>query len=409
MQSEQLIKKLNLKNAFLRKVVLTLLKRTEKKDKKFAPEGAAAYNFNVRTDYSFSPFNPSMSAFMAYKNGVSVAGVCDFGTIAAAKEFMSGCRTLGVFGVCGFEIALKSTELGNCTAALYGIGKKNAALFEPLLEDFRATCVKRASSVTERINKLLAKFDIAIDYENDVYRFSMAKKNGTVTLKHLFRAVGMKIIEKYGKGKTTADFLRNDLCLDIDESEYNLLCDAQNPYYLYDLIAALRKHFKETDEIVVEFPAVKTYTSLAADTGVIVAYEYQCKYRWLEMETESEKATAEFSKLLDKVKADGFNAVCLSVREYSRSALVSFIETIRKKELLVVLTEKTEYPRSMFGIECPDEAKSYVETCALAIAGNALSIAECHSDGIFSDKTVIKCPSLEERLNVFASIGRKNK
>ena len=409
MQSEQLIKHLNSKNGVIRKIVLSALKRAEKRDKKYKIAETSVYNFNIHTDYSFSPFSPTMAAFMAYKSGVSVAGVCDFGTVAAAKEFLSSCRTLEVFGICGFEIALKSGELGTCMATFYGINKKNVALFEGLLADFRTLCVNRAVKVTEKVNSILQKYDIVVDYEKDVFEFTRSSKNGTVTLKHVFRSVGEKIIEKYGKGRTTADFLRNELCLDIDESEYNLLCDAQNPYYIYDLIAALRKHFKESEDEMPEFPSVGSYTSIAADAGIIAAYEYTCKYRWLEIETESKKAIKEFSELLDKIKTEGFNAVCLSVREYSKSTLVTFVEAIRKKGLLVILTEKNDYPRSVFGIDCPKEVKSFVETCALAIAGNSLSIGECHSDGIFSDKTIIKCPSLEERLNLFASIGRKNK
>ena len=125
MQSEQLIKHLNSKNVLYRKLLLALLKKTEKRNKKYGLEDNTSYNFNIRTDYSFSPYNPTMSAFMAYKAGVSVAGVCDFGTIAAANEFLSGCRTLDIFGICGFEIALKSTVLGNCTCAFYGVTKSN--------------------------------------------------------------------------------------------------------------------------------------------------------------------------------------------------------------------------------------------------------------------------------------------
>ena len=37
------------------------------------------------------------------------------------------------------------------------------------------------------------------------------------------------------------------------------------------------------------------------------------------------------------------------------------MEAIRKKGLLVILTEKNDYPRSVFGIDCPKEVKSFVE------------------------------------------------
>jgi len=408
MQIERLIKKLNVRSVFLRKLILGMLKKTEKRDKKYGPDDPESYNFNIRTDYSFSPYNPTMAAFMAYKSGVSVAGICDYGTTAGCQEFFYGCKKLGIIGIGGFDAVLGSEKLGNCTASFFGVCDGDFG-FEPLLETFRINCLSRAQKATEAINGTLSKYGISIDYEKDVYKFTQSKKKGTVTLKHVFRAVGESIIQKYGKGKNTADFLRNELCLDIDESEYNLLCDHRNVYYIYDLIVALKKYFKDNDCMTVGFPDVKSYTSVADDSGVIAAYHYKCKYRWLEIETETEKTVAEFSELLDIIKAEGFNAVCLSVREYSKSALVKYIKAVKDKEMLVVLNEKSEYPHSLFGVDCPEESRAYVEACAFAIAGNALSIAECHSDGIFSDKTIIKCPSFEERLNIFASIGKKNK
>lgn len=406
MQSEQLIKKLNAQNVLIRKIVLAALKRSERRENKYRPENVSAYNFNISTDYSFSPYNPTMAAFMSYKSGVSIAGVCDFGTVAGAKEFLSASKTLGVFGVCGFEVALTSERLGDCVCAFYGISKINLPVFEPLLADFRGVCAARAESVTRKMNEILGRYDVTLDYQKDIYELSHAKKGGTVTLKHVFRAAGEKLIEKYGKGKGVADFIKGKLLLDLCEDEYNLLCDAGNPYYLYDLIVVLRKFYGEKGEDVT-YPNAKDYTAKAADVGVIAAYEYSCPYSWLETETDAARTTEEFSRLLDDIKADGFNAVCLSVREYSAAALVAFAEAVKAKGMLVVLTEKTEYPRSTFGIKAPTETVAYAEACACAIAGNALSIAECHSDGIFSDKTAIKCPDFNERLSLFASIGRR--
>lgn len=407
MQSEQLIKKLNAKNVFVRKAVLAMLKRSERREKKYRPENVSAYNFNISTNYSFSPYNPTMAAFMSYKSGVSVAGVCDFGTVASAKEFLSGCKTLDVFGVCGFEAVLANEKLGDCGCAFYGISKINLPVFEPLLADFCAVCTERAQAVTQKMNDVFAKYEIAVDYQKDVYEHSQLKKGGTITLKHVFRAVGEKIIEKYGKGRAVADFLKQKLILDLDESEYNLLCDAGNTYYIYDLIAVLRKFYGEKGNVVT-YPDSKIFTEKAAETGVIAAYEYQCPYSWLEMQAEIDRTTEEFSRRLDEVKAEGFNAVCLSVREYSAPALAAFVAAVKQKEMLVVLTEKTEYPRTAFGIECPKSAGSFAETCALAIAGNSRSIAKCQSDGIFSDKTAIKCPSFDERLSIFVAIGRNS-
>ena len=176
---------------------------------------------------------------------------------------------------------------------------------------------------------------------------------------------------------------------------------------MYDLLSTLKNNsklsLKEED-----YPLAAQITAMAHDSGAIAVYEYECKYGWLELETESEKAISEFSALLDKIKGEGFNAVGLCSREYGKNALSLFVKAIKEKNMLVVLNDKTEYPRSLFKPNPPDDAKQYIETCAYAVLGNAMSICECLSDGMFSDKTLIKCPSFEERLGVFSAIGKKN-
>ncbi len=407
MQSEQLVKKLNVKNRFLRQLILTCLKKRENSDSSLKPIDRSGANLNVHTYYSFSPYSPAFAAYMAYRSGIKIAGICDFGTVSGSKEFEKSCKILGLSNVSGFEISARSEVLGNFSVCLYGVNKNNQEIFSSYLSDFSELLKKRAESAAGLVRNRLEKFDMSLSFEEDVLPLIDLKNGGVVTLKHVYMAEAQKIIEKYGKGKSTADFLRNDLCLDIAEGEYNLLCDANDPCYLYDLLSTLKNNsklsLKEED-----YPLAAQITAMAHDSGVIAVYEYECKYGWLELETESEKAISEFSALLDKIKGEGFNAVGLRSREYGKNALSLFVKAIKEKNMLVVLNDKTEYPRSLFKPNPPDDAKQYIETCAYAVLGNAMSICECLSDGMFSDKTLIKCPSFEERLGVFSAIGKKN-
>ncbi|MBO7368722.1 MAG: hypothetical protein J6U25_00360, partial [Clostridia bacterium] len=51
-----------------------------------------AVNIQTHTIYSFSPYTPSMAAYMAYKFDLRVAGILDNYTIAGAKEFIEACE-----------------------------------------------------------------------------------------------------------------------------------------------------------------------------------------------------------------------------------------------------------------------------------------------------------------------------
>ena len=406
MQSEQLVKKLNVKNRFLRQLILICLKKRENKEPSLKPQEISGANLNIRTSYSFSPYSPSFAAYRAYRSGIKIAGVCDFATTAASQEFIKSCKILGLKAVVGLELLVKSPSLGQFTAELYGINKANEEYFTSALENFRELLTKRAQAAAESINKTLNKFDMSLSFEEDVLPLIELKKDSVIMLKHVFMAEAQKIIEKYGKGQRTADFVRDELCLELEEGEYNLLCDSHDPFYQYDLLSTLRKHTSlKSDET--EFPSVKTITSLAHDAGLICVYEYESRHGWLELETDATKAIEEFKLLLDKVKEEGFNAISLISREYGKKAFPLFVNAAREKEMLVVLNDKTEYPRNLFKSNPPEESRQYLEACAYAVLGNSISISECLSDGMFSDKTVIKCPSFEERLGVFSAIGRK--
>ena len=87
MQSEQLVKKLNVKNRFLRQLILTCLKKRENSDSSLKPIDRSGANLNVHTYYSFSPYSPAFAAYMAYRSGIKIAGICDFGTVSGSKEF----------------------------------------------------------------------------------------------------------------------------------------------------------------------------------------------------------------------------------------------------------------------------------------------------------------------------------
>ena len=407
MQSEQLIEKLNSKSAFVRNLTLKKLKKLEKKDKTLIPQKSDnCVNLNVHTTSSFSPYSPQLGAYMAYKSGITLAGVSDFGSVSSVREFEKSCLALGIAYVGGFEITVSHAELGDFLVSIYGVNSENQKAFLNALADFRDICLKKCMSLAENLNRKLKKFDLVIDFEKDVLPISYSKKGGTVTLKHVYQALAEKIIALNGKGKPTADFIRYKLCFDIAECDYNLLCDKNDPYYIYDLISTLRTsskiHVGERD-----YPSVESVLQVVREQGLICAFEYDNGPNWIQGETQTEKSLQEFDEILDKIKQIGFNAVCICAKSLGINTATAFAKRIKEREMLVILNEKTEYPRNRFDIVKLEECSEYIDKCAFAVLGNAISIIANPADSMFSQKTIEKCPSFEERLGIFSGIGHR--
>lgn len=408
MQNEKLIEKLNSKSHFIRKTSLAELKKRELSDPLIVPDkNIHDVNLNIHTSSSFSPYSPTLASYMAYKSGVKLACACDYGTLSAGDEFAHSCQKLGISAISGFEITtLREGGEENLTA-IYSLTDACKQEFEVLLEGFRGVCVERTKKVCEKINRKLKKYSLLVDFEKDVLSLIKGRKGACLTLKHLYMATGYKLLGKYEKGKPLADFLRATLCLDIEEGVFNLLCDANNPFYIYDLISALRHNFNSVEGGLTP-PPVKDYLDIAKKYGTAIAYEYNAPENWIKNQTESKKTLKDFSKLADKVKSEGFNTVCISAHNLNESILVDFVNLLKEKQMLAIFTEKTEYPRDHFESLAPADTREYVENCAYALLGNEISMKINEEDGLFTQKGIEKRPDFYSRLILFAQIG-KNK
>ncbi|MBQ3572467.1 MAG: hypothetical protein IJA15_06545 [Clostridia bacterium] len=220
-------------------------------------------------------------------------------------------------------------------------------------------------------------------------------------------ATGIKLQEKFGKGKELAKFLRNTLCLDIEEGVYNLLCDANNPFYIYDLISALRHNFSEKDANLTP-PLFKEYFEVAKKYGCAIVYQYNAPENWLKNQTEVEQTLKDFAKTVNRVKGYGFNAVSISQDNLGEHLVCEFVKHLEQKQMLALLTQKTEYPRDHFTFSVPAPCREYVQKCAYALLGNLYSMQENPEDGLFLEKSAQDCPDYNSRLALFAQIGKTN-
>ena len=406
MQSEKLIEKLNNSSKLVRKIIVKDLKKREAVEPQLIPDvNLREVNLNIHTNYSFSPYSPSLAAYMAYKSGVKVACACDYGTEFANEEFIGACNTLGISALNGFEVTLFDENKKERLVSFYALTPQCMQEFKPLLVTFREQCIQRAKIVCEKINKKLRKYDMSLSFEKDVYKYVKGKNGTTLTLKHVYMATAVKLEQKFGKGRKLAEFLRTTLCLDILEGEYNLLCDANDPFYRYDLISALRHNFGSVEAGLTP-PALAEYLAIAKKHGAAVAYEYNAPNNWLKNQTESEQTLCDFECEIENAKKMGFNVICISAKNLSASMIIDFIKAIEKREMLAVFSEKTEYPRNHFGCVAPNSCRSYLEKCAYALLGSEISMRINAEDGLFSKKSIKKCPDFKNRLALFAQIGK---
>ena len=158
MQSEKLVEKLNNSFGFIRKIVVKDLKKRESVEPQLIPDkNLREVNLNIHTNSSFSPYTPSLAAYMAYKSGVKVACACDYGTDFANEEFIYACNALGISAINGFEVTLVDDSNKEILASFYALTPECAQEFEPLLLLFRVQCVQRAKIVCDKINKKIRK------------------------------------------------------------------------------------------------------------------------------------------------------------------------------------------------------------------------------------------------------------
>ena len=64
-------------------------------------------NNHIHTIYSFSPYSPTKAAYMAYKAGLTSAGIMDHDSLSGAEEFKKACEILNIGSTCGVEVRCK--------------------------------------------------------------------------------------------------------------------------------------------------------------------------------------------------------------------------------------------------------------------------------------------------------------
>jgi hypothetical protein len=414
---QELIEKLNAKSVEKRLLALTQLVKEE--EKPISRENDA--NNHIHTIYSFSPYSPTKAAYMAYRAGLTSAGIMDHDSLSGGKEFKKACEILNIGSTCGVEVRVKFNKgFGRInhpdqTECLYmashGIALRYIDEFNDYISSFREKRNERNAKMCKLITDKFSKFGITLDFNKDVYPLSEAKDGGSITERHLLYALAVKLLERFGKTNELIAFLEKDLNLAVSDKIKGFLLDENNPHFLYDLLGVLKADTKffyiDADE---EMPVAEEFIKKAKSFGGIPAYAYLGDVGdSVTGDKKAQKFEDDYLEdLIIAIKKAGFEAVAYMPTRNTPEQLKRVQELCRKYDLFEISGEDVNSPRQKF--ECVALAKpeySHLIESTWALIGHEYMVNEKGvEEGMFSDKTKKELPQLSDRIKKYAKIGR---
>lgn len=418
--TNELIKKLNATDVNERLDALKAIKEsTPAPDKR---ENDA--NNHIHTIYSFSPYSPTKAAYMAYMAGLTSAGIMDHDSLSGAKEFFKATEILGLGSTCGVEVRAKFNrrhwgkinhpDQEDCIyMAAHGVPHQNLDAFNAYLAPFRAKREQRNAEMCKKINDRFSAFGITLDYEKDVRPLSMSVLGGSVTERHLTFALSIKLEQKFGRGEKLVEFVEKDLGLAVSGKARERLLDETNEVYAYDLLGVLKSdtsffYIDANDEM----PDAYEFIKVAKSFGAIPAYAYLGDVGdSVTGDKRAQKFEDDFlDDLIVELKKAGIEAIAYMPTRNTLPQLERLRKLCKENELFEISGEDVNSPRQSF--ECkalarPEFSNLITSTWAL-IGHEAISTEKGLNEGMFSDETKRKMPSLKERAEHFAQIGRNS-
>ena len=379
-------------------------------------------NNHIHTIYSFSPYSPTKAAYMAYRAGLTSAGIMDHDSLSGAEEFKKACQILGLGSTVGVEVRCKfdrgfgkinHPDQPNCIyMAAHGIPVQSIKPFNEYLEFYRKKRNERNAKMCKLITDRFGKFGVTLDFNEDVLPLSQSHLGGSVTERHLLYALAVKLQNKFNRTNALIDFLQSDLNLAVSDKIKGYLLDAQNPHFLYDLLGVLKADtaffYIDADE---EMPDAKEFVQKAISFGAIPAYAYLGDVgESVTGDKKAQKFEDDFlDQLIKEIKAIDFKAVAYMPTRNTPAQLERISGLCKQNGLFEISGEDINSPRQKFAcvaLANPEFAHLISATWAL-IGHEAISSQKGLEYGMFSQKSIEKTPDLYQRIKEFELIGRK--
>ena len=393
-------------------------------DNPFPPKGTDVNN-HIHTTYSFSPYSPTAAVYFARMAGLATCGLMDHDSIAGAEEFLAAAQAIGMGATIGIECRVSfanspfaSRRINNpdqdgiVYMALHGVPHTQTGRVNEFFAPYRAKRNVRNAKMVAAVNGLMAKYGVTLDFEKDVLPLSNAAKGGSVTERHLSRALSEKLLARYPEGASLVRFLEEDMGFAISAKVRGYLMDEANPFRMYDLLGFIKSdvigkfYIPATDEC----PDVRDVLALSEEVGAISAYAYLGDVG--DSVTGDKRAQKFEDDYLDELvpflKELGFRAITYMPSRNTMAQLNRVRALCEQYGLMQISGEDINSPRQSFVCEAQrDPAFAHLITATWALIAHEWRATANPEDGLFSAKSVEKWPSLAERLSAFAAFAER--
>lgn len=393
-------------------------------DNPFPPKGTDVNN-HIHTTYSFSPYSPTAAVYFARMAGLATCGLMDHDSIAGAEEFLAAAQAIGMGATIGIECRVSfanspfaSRRINNpdqdgiVYMALHGVPHTQTGRVNEFFAPYRAKRNVRNAKMVAAVNGLMAKYGVTLDFEKDVLPLSNAAKGGSVTERHLSRALSEKLLARYPEGAALVRFLEEDMGFAISAKVRGYLMDEANPFRMYDLLGFIKSdvigkfYIPATDEC----PDVRDVLALSEEVGAISAYAYLGDVG--DSVTGDKRAQKFEDDYLDELvpflKELGFRAITYMPSRNTMAQLNRVRVLCEQYGLMQISGEDINSPRQSFVCEAQRDPafRNLVESTWALIAHEWRSTVD-PQNGLFSPESVKAWPDFNERVRVFALEGRK--
>ena len=398
---------------------LTALAATEP-----APAVGRDVNNHIHTTYSFSPYSPTAAVWFARAAGLCTCGLMDHDSIAGAQEFLDAANAVHMAATIGMEcrVSFAGTpfadkklnnpdQSGVMYMTLHGVPHNCAEDLNDLFARLREKRNVRNRKMVDAINGMMGRYGMTIDFDRDVLPLSNFDRGGSVTERHLSRALAQRTLDEVGSGEKLVSFIKNDLKLPVSGKVEGFLLDENNPHRMYDLLGWIKSqlisrfYIDATDEL----PDVREMLLLSERIGAISAMAYLGD---VGDSVTGDKRAQKFEddyldELIDYVTRLGFRAVTYMPSRNTKAQLTRLRALCEKYGLFQISGEDINSPRQSFVCEAqrdPDFANLYDATWALI--AHEWRATEDPAGGLFSKESCEKWPDLNDRVKAFAEFGQ---
>jgi len=384
-------------------------------------------NNHVHSTYSFSPYAPADIPAKAKEAGLGTVGIMDHDSVSGCAEFLDAAKKVGIAATAGCEIRVNMTgtivegrkinnpdEPNVAYIAFHGIPRSQFGAVMEFLKPIHDARIARDRKEVEKLNAVLAERGApTLDFDADVMAISEAANGGSVTERHILYALSLKLIEANGKGKKLISFVEEQMQIPIPGKLKEVLLDADNPHYAYDLLGVFKSALVPEFFILSgeeECINVQTAVDFANSIGAIPVFAYLGDVGESPTgDKKAEKFEDEFlDELIPAMKKIGFKAVTYMPPRNTKEQLLRLQKLCQENELMEISGVDINSSRQSFN--CPillEPEFRHLADAAYALIAHEKLAAKVPNLGMFHPENPKSFQCLEERIAFYADIGKR--